>query len=290
MKDTQERLGIGDRPIKADDLKIQAIQAFYKMTTSAMFSETYPAPLPAYSAAFLKDVVALGRELVGYAVEIGEQTAGLPRVNEYVVKEPGILENEAIQIYLLKKRSGANFNLKNYVAFTRAIFLKIDSILRDQPGLLSSATFAKYRTVKSSLLSEAANKQMSDRGRDFLALRSIANLVVNAEHNDMRPKAPLAARALSAEGWMTAYLDAWDHFENAPKYGGKKYQHIPYREEGFVDMVTLLKQKWGFTKFWEAYYYERLNQVEKFMSDPAFVKFIRTQGGTGEKLLWVIND
>ncbi|HNA59604.1 MAG TPA: hypothetical protein PLT11_00905, partial [Elusimicrobiota bacterium] len=89
MKDTQERLGIGDRPIKADDLKIQAIQAFYKMTTSAMFSETYPAPLPAYSAAFLKDVVALGRELVGYAVEIGEQTAGLPRVNEYVVKEPG---------------------------------------------------------------------------------------------------------------------------------------------------------------------------------------------------------
>lgn len=290
MKDTQERLGIGDRPIKADDLKIQAIQAFYKMAASAMFSEKYPTPLPAYSAAFLKDIVALGRELVDYAVQVGEQSAGLPRVNDYVVKEPGILENEAIQIYLLKKRAGGNFNVKNYMTFARTIFTKIDSILKDQPGILKSETFAKYRGIKSSLLSELANKQMSDRGRDFLALRSIANLVVNAEHNDMRPKAPLAARALSAEGWMAAYLDAWDHFENAPKYGGKKYQHIPYREEGFVDMVTLLKQKWGFTKFWEAYYYERLNQVEKFMSDPAFVKFIRTQGGTGEKLLWVIND
>ncbi|MBL0348941.1 MAG: hypothetical protein IPP68_01000 [Elusimicrobia bacterium] len=290
MKDTQDRLGIGDRPIKADDLKIQAIQAFYKMTASALFSEKYPTPLPAYSPAFLKDVVTLGRELVGYAVQVGEQSAGMPRVNDYVVKEPGILENEAIQIYLLKKRAGANFNVKNYISYTRTIFAKIDSILRDQPGVLKSETFAKYRAIKSTLLSEQANKQMSDRGRDFLALRSLSNLVVNAEHNDMRPKAPLAARALSAEGWMAAYLDAWDHFENAPKYGGKKYQHVPYREEGFVDMVTLLKQKWGFTKFWESYYYERLNQVEQFMSDPAFLKFIRTAGGQGEKLLWVIND
>jgi hypothetical protein len=290
MKDTQEQLGIGEREIKPMDLKIQVLQAFYKMATSAIFSADAPAPLPAYSPAFLKTVTAVGRELIGYTHLIGQQTRGLPRVHNYVLKEPGILENEAIQIFLLKKRGGGNFNQANYVAHTRLIFQKIDTILRDRPGILRTDVFGNYRGVKSGLLSPQANERMTERGRDFLALRSLANLVVNAEHNDMRPGKPLAARGLSPEGWMAAYLDAWDHFENAPKYGGRQYQHVPYREEGFVDMVTLLKQKWGFGKFWESYYYERLNQVERFMSDPAFVKFIRTAGGAGEKMLWVIND
>ena len=290
MRDTQEQLGIGGREIKPMDLKIQVLQAFYKMATSAIFSEKAPAPLPAYSPAFLKTVTAVGRELMGYTQLIGQQTRGLPRVNNYVLKEPGILENEAIQIYLLKKRGGTNFNQGNYIAHTRLIFQKIDNILSDRPGILRSESFGAYRAVKSGLLSPQANERMTERGRDFLALRSLANLVVNAEHNGMRPGGALAARGLSPEGWMAAYIDAWDHFANAPKYGGRQYQHVPYREEGFVDMVALLKQKWGFGKFWESYYYERLNQVERFMSDPAFVKFIRTSGGAGEKMLWVIND
>jgi len=290
MQDTQDQLGIGDREIKEIDLKMQVLQAFYKMATSAIYSDTAPAPLPAYSPAFLRTVTAVGKELIGYAMQIAQQTRGLPRVNEYVLKEPGILENESIQIYLLKKRAGSNFNLANYVTHTRLVFQKIDTILRDRPGLLRSETFAAYRGVKSSLLSPQANERMTERGRDFLALRSLANLVINGEHNEMRPGGALAARSLTPEGWMKAYLDTWDHFENAPKYGGQRYTHVPYREEGFADMVTLLKQKWGFTKFWESYYYERLNQVERFMSNPAFVKFIRTAGGPGEKLLWVIND
>lgn len=290
MKDTQEQLGIGDREIKEIDLKMQVLQAFYKMATSAIYSDTAPAPLPAYSPAFLRTVTAVGKELIGYATQIAQQTRGLPRVNEYVLKEPGILENESIQIYLLKKRAGSNFNLANYVTHTRLIFQKIDTILRDRPGMLRTETFAAYRGVKSSLLSPQANERMTERGRDFLALRSLANLVINGEHNEMRPGGTLAARGLTPEGWMKAYLDTWDHFENAPKYGGQRYAHVPYREEGFADMVTLLKQKWGFAKFWESYYYERLNQVERFLSNPDFVKFIRTAGGPGEKLLWVIND
>jgi hypothetical protein len=290
IEDSQEQLGIGGREIKPMDLKIQVLQAFYKMATSALYSAKAPAPLPAYSPAFLRTATAVGKEIIGYATQIGQQAQGLPRVNNYVLKEPGILENEAIQIYLLKQRGGANFSLANYLAHTRTIFQKIDTILRDQPGTLRSETFGTYRGVKSSLLSPLANERMTERGRDFLALRSLANLMVNAEHNEMRAGGKLAARALSPEGWMKAYLNTWDHFENAPKYGGQRYSHIPYREEGFADMVTLLKQKWGFDKFWESYYYERLNQVEKFMSNPEFVKFIRTAGGAGEKLLGVIND
>lgn len=289
IKDTQVKMGFGNRPIKDEDLKTQTLQAFYRMTTSALYSAQAPKALPPYSPVFLKEVVQTGRELVSHAAKISGLAADLPRVNDYLLKEPGILENEAIQVYLLQKKAGAQFKLENYFAFTRIIFQKANDILKDQPSLLKLKTFGQFRAAKSNLLSEQAFKRMSERGRDFLALRSLANLIINAEANDMRPGASLAARALSPEGWMAAYLDTWDHFENAPKYGGKKYQHVPYREEGFVDMIALLKQKWGFNQFWEKYYYERLNQVESFMTDPAFVQFIRSTGD-GKNLLTVINE
>jgi hypothetical protein len=245
-------------------------------------------------ASAFKQIVEAGKILMGHTAAIHRQAAGLPGVKDYLEKEPGIIENEAIQIFLLEKKStGGDFKIGNYMFHNSVVFKKLEEILKNKGNLFSADIFSKYRSIRVELLNEHARQKITPRGKDFLALRSVANIIVNAEFNDMRPDGPLAKQALTPEGWMTIFVDTWDHFANGKKFvkeGGQNFKHVPFREEGFVDMVTILTQKWGYKDFWPNYYYPRLKLAEKLMSDNLFQSFVKNPKGNGPQILQIINQ
>ena len=77
---------------------------------------------------------------------------------------------------------------------------------------------------------------------------------------------------------MKAYLDTWDHFENALKIR-RSTLHPCLPRRGFGGHGSPVQTKWGFAKFRESIITKRLNQVERFRRNPDFVKCIRTAGG-----------
>jgi len=295
MAASQRAAGATRVTIKPEDLKFQSLRAYYELADAALYNVQAPKPLGAYGPSHLRQIREAGKILMGHIAAIYQQAEDLPGVRDYIEKESGILENEAIQIFLLEKKSteANKFDVGSYMGHSRVVFKKLEQILQSEAGITKTPEFSHYRAIRVELLSESSRERMTERGKDFLALRSLANLIVNAEFNDMRKDGPLADRSLSPQGWMAQFVDTWDHFAQGAKYsadGGQTYRFVPYREEGFVDMVALFKQKWGYAEFWKEYFYPRLRQVEFLMDQKDFQSYIKSPGGEGPRFLEIINE
>jgi hypothetical protein len=267
-----------------------ALQTFHRLGHSALYNENYDHEngRPRRDSFSLDEITAAGSAVLVNFGEVFRRAQGHAGILGYFETEPGIIENEAVLLYLMNRQPDGAQNVAAYLRDMETAFpvlerlIQAGTLTREHLQLPENDIRRRYIDEMFMRMRENVRGQVTDGGKVFNALRSLATLVHTGSVNNI---------SLSPQAWMQEYMDALGQFR-APS---RNYRHIPYMRSGIVEFFIMMKATlgWDDDRFWN-HFHERLRRVDAQMGDAALMQrlgrpgFARADeaGLSGEQRAW----